>query len=141
MMLDVLGLAETFLGEEEETSVADYVCSGCNRDGCKRASGGVHGGTHLTLCNCHGPALIPCIHAVDNHLQLCCQTPVRPLKAGQTHQSILGIYVHTCCGFHYYISCTNRWGVHMYGTPYPKLAICDIHWNGSNLDSIPRPQP
>ena len=33
--LDVLGLAETFLREEEEASVADYVWYGCNREGCK----------------------------------------------------------------------------------------------------------
>ena len=38
LKLDVL---ETFLREEEEASVAGYVWYGRNREGCKRASGGV----------------------------------------------------------------------------------------------------
>ena len=41
LKLDVLGLAETFLREEDEASVAGYVWYGRNREGCKRASGGV----------------------------------------------------------------------------------------------------
>ena len=41
LKLDILGLAETFLREEEEASVAGYVWYGRNRKGCKRASGGV----------------------------------------------------------------------------------------------------
>ena len=39
--LDVLGLAETFLREEEEANAAGYVWYGRNRQGSKRASGGV----------------------------------------------------------------------------------------------------
>ena len=41
LKLDVLDLAETFLREEDEASVAGYVWYGRNREGCKRASGGV----------------------------------------------------------------------------------------------------
>ena len=41
LKLDVLVLAETFLRKEEEASVAGYVWYGRNREGCKRASGGV----------------------------------------------------------------------------------------------------
>ena len=41
LKLDVLGLAETFLREEDEASVAGYVWYGRNREGCERASGGV----------------------------------------------------------------------------------------------------
>ena len=35
LKLYVLGLAETFLREEEEASVAGYVWYGRNREGCK----------------------------------------------------------------------------------------------------------
>ena len=41
LRLDVLGLAETFLRGEEEASAAGYVWYGHNRQGSKRASGGV----------------------------------------------------------------------------------------------------